>query len=152
MAIGFNKFMNKAKHGLQGFGSSAAHAVSKGARFLGTKVLPTVEKVAGGIATAASYAAPVLAFTPLAELAPVVGGIGLAARGIQKGAKMGRKVIRDTENVISAAKTVGKGVQYLEKKVAPQIEKAASVAANRAPMITDAAMRISRPPGFRKMN
>jgi hypothetical protein len=149
MAIGFNKFMNKARSGVRSFASGAAHGIAKSARFLGKEVLPVVEKVAGGVATAAKYAAPVLAFTPLAEFAPAVGAVGLAAGGIAKGARYGQKVIKDATKVADAVSTVGKGVKYISGKVEkPVIEKVKSIAQNVAPQLADAAMRINRPPGM----
>ena len=149
MAIGFNKLLNKASSGLRSFAGQAASGITKGARFLGKEILPVVEKVAGGVATAASYAAPVLAFTPLAEFAPAVLGAGMAAKAIQKGAQVGQRAIKTATQVVDTVNSVSKGIKVLSGKPnKPMIEKATSIAQNVAPQMADSAMKINRPPGM----
>jgi len=147
MAIGFNRFLNNAGKGLRSFAGQAASGITKGARFLGKEVLPIVEKVAGGVATAASYAAPVLAFTPFAEFAPLVAGAGLAARGIQKGAQAGQRAIKTATQVVDTVNSVSKGIKVISGKSKPAIEKVASIAQNVAPQVMEG-MKINRPPGM----
>jgi hypothetical protein len=147
MAIGFNKFMNNAGKGIMSFAGQAASGITKGARFLGKEVLPIVDKVAGGVATVASYAAPVLALTPLAEFAPAVGAVGLAARGIQKGAQAGQRAINTATQVVDTVNSVSKGIKVISGKAKSMIEKAPSVAGNMAPQVMEG-MKINRPPGM----
>jgi hypothetical protein len=58
-------------------------------------VLPIAEKIAGGISTAAKYAAPVLLASGVgAEFAPLALGIGAGAGAVAKGIHTARKVIK----------------------------------------------------------
>lgn len=149
MAIGFNKFLNNAGKGIRSLAGQAASGITKGARFLGKEVLPIVEKVAGGVATVASYAAPVLAYSPLAEFAPAVAAIGLGAKALQKGAQAGERAINTATQVVDTVNSVSKGIKVLSGKVnKPSIEKAPTTVGNMAPQMNDSAMKINRPAGM----
>lgn len=142
MALGFNKFMNRAKSGLRSFAGQAGTAITKGARFLGEKALPVIEKVASGVATAAKYAAPALAFTPLAEFAPLVAGAGLAAGAIARGASIGRSALSTAKTVVDTANSLVKN---------KTIERVGSLAGNVAPQVMDSVMKVAKPAVFRRI-
>ena len=147
---GTNKFFRGLGAGARRFGNYVAGGITKGARILGKDVLPVVEKVAGGIATASKYVAPVLAVSPLAEFAPAVVAAGAGAAAIQRGAKMGMKVIKQGTDVVNA---VNSGIKAAKSG---NVEKVVSLAQNVAPQVKDlvgTAMSIRpvpRPP-FKRM-
>lgn len=79
-------------------------------------VLPVAQKIAGGIKTAAQYAAPILLASGIgAEFAPIALGVGAIAGGVEKGISVGRKVI----------KIAGQAEKFGKK---PSIEKGKMVA------------------------
>lgn len=72
------------ERGFRRFGDTIVHTV-----------LPIAEKVAGGIATGAKYAAPILLASGVgAEFAPIVAGVGAIAGATSKGIHTARKLIK----------------------------------------------------------
>jgi len=130
---GTNKFFRGIGAGARRFGSQFASGVTKGARILGKEILPVVEKVAGGVATASKYVAPVLAVSPLAEFAPAVVAAGAAASAVQRGAHTARKVIKQGTDVVN---TVNSGIKAAKSG---NVEKVVSLAQNLAPQVKDLA-------------
>lgn len=72
------------ERGFRRFGDTIVHTV-----------LPVAEKIAGGISTAAKYAAPILLASGVgAEFAPIALGVGAAAGATAKGIHTARKLIK----------------------------------------------------------
>jgi hypothetical protein len=107
----FDKFGKGLKKGFTDFGVKAEKGLATAGKFIEKKALPVLQKVASGVAAGAKYLAPALAFTPLAEFAPIVAGIGV-------GAGIAAKAIGGTRKVIQVA---GQAVEAAKK---PSIEKA----------------------------
>lgn len=124
MAIGLrgvSKFFNNVGSGIRKFGSGVAKGVGDAARVVGQEVLPVVEKVAGGVATAAKYVAPALAFTPLAEFAPAVAAVGAGAAAIEKVAGKGRQLIKTGSDITSGVSKSFGVASNLASNLAPQM-------------------------------
>ena len=93
------------ERGFRRFGDTIVH-----------NVLPVAEKIAGGIKTAAQYAAPILLASGVgAEFAPIALGVGAVAGAAEKGIHTGRKII----------KVAGQAKQLANR---PSIEKGKMVA------------------------
>lgn len=72
-------------------------------QFVEKKVLPIGEKILGGIATGAKYAAPILLASGVgAEFAPIAMGIGAAAGAGSKLIHTGRKALKVAGEVVDA--------------------------------------------------
>jgi hypothetical protein len=72
------------ERGFRRFGDTIVHGV-----------LPVAERIAGGISTAAKYAAPILLASGVgAEFAPIALGVGAAAGATAKGIHTVRKLIK----------------------------------------------------------
>jgi hypothetical protein len=97
---GTNRFFQNVGTGFRRFG----HQVSKGLRtageFVAKKALPVIEKVAKGVATGLTYAAPAIGVLA-PELAPLAMGAKALASTIGNAASTGRKVIRSVNEVAS---------------------------------------------------
>jgi hypothetical protein len=115
----FDKFGKNLKRGFTDFAVKAGKDFSSAGRFIEQKALPVLQKVAGGIATGAKFLAPALAFTPLAEFAPLVAGIGLGAGAAARAIGTGRKVLKVAGEAVDAVKR-------------PSLEKTAAVGRNVA--------------------
>jgi len=85
------------------FGSKALHAGESAAKFVAGKALPTVTNVAGRVASLAMKATPVIA-AAAPELLPVVAGVGVLAKGVQKGGQETQKLIRVGTEAVQALK------------------------------------------------
>ena len=107
----FDKFGKGLKKGFDDFGVKASRAlqpqnVLKGlqtaGKFIERKALPVIQQIASGVATGAKYLAPALAFTPFAEFAPAVAGIGMAAGIGAKALGSGRKALKVAGEAVDA--------------------------------------------------
>lgn len=73
--------------------------------FVERKALPVIQKIAGGIKTAAGIAAPLLLASGIgAEFAPLALGISAGAGAAESAIKKGRKVIKVAGEVVDAVK------------------------------------------------
>jgi hypothetical protein len=107
------------KRGFEDFGVKARKGFETAGKFIVDKVAPVVKQIAGGVGTAASFLAPALAFTPFAEFAPIVAGVGAGARALSSAIDTGQKVVQ----------VAGEAVRAVQR---PVIEKAASMVSNMA--------------------
>jgi hypothetical protein len=97
---GFSDFAVKADRALQP--KNVLAGLKTAGQFIERKALPVLQKVASGIATGAKYIAPALAFTPLAEFAPLVAGVGAGAGIAAKALGSGRKALKTAGQVVDA--------------------------------------------------
>jgi hypothetical protein len=107
----FDNFGKSIKKGFTDFGVKAGKALApknvlaglkSAGQFIERKALPVLQQVASGVATGAKYLAPALAFTPLAEFAPVVAGIGAGASLGAKALGSGRKALKVAGEAVDA--------------------------------------------------
>jgi len=124
----FENLGSGIKRGFEDFGVKARKGLETAGRFIVDKVAPVVKTIAGGIATGAKFLAPALAFTPLAEFAPIVAGIGAGAGALSGAINTGQNVI----------KVAGKAIQAIQQ---PSIEKIGSVISSGAPMYKSAVVK-----------
>jgi hypothetical protein len=124
----FENFGRGIKRGFEDFGVKARKGLETAGRFIVEKAAPVVQQIAGGIATGAKFLAPALAFTPLAEFAPLVAGVGLAAGAAERAIGTGRKVV----------KVAGQAIQAIQR---PSIEKIGSVISSAAPIYKSAVVK-----------
>jgi hypothetical protein len=114
----FEKFGSRLKKGFTDFDVKAGKAFGQAGRFIEQKALPVIQKVAGGIAKAASVAAPLLLASGIgAEFAPLALGVAAGAGAAERAIGTGRK----------ALKVAGEVVDVIKK---PSIEKAIAVGQN----------------------
>ena len=113
------------KRGFEDFGVKARKGFETAGKFIVDQVAPVVKTIAGGIATGAKFLAPALAFTPFAEFAPVVAGIGAGAGALSNVINTGQKVIQ----------VAGDAVKAIQK---PAIEKIGSVISSAMPLYKSA--------------
>lgn len=114
----FEKFGSNLKKGFSDFGVKAGRDLATAGRFIERKALPVLQKVAGGVAKAASFAAPLLLASGIgAEFAPLALGVAAGAKAAERAIGTGRKVLKVAGEVVDVAKK-------------PSIEKAISVGQN----------------------
>lgn len=98
----FDKFGKGLKRGFNDFAVKAERGLKTAGKFIEKQALPVVEKIASGVATGAKFIAPALAFTPLAEFAPAVAGIGALAGAGAKALGSGRKALKVAGEAVDA--------------------------------------------------
>lgn len=97
---GTNKFFGNIGKGFRQFGRKVEKGLNKAINFTESKILPTIENVAGQVG---KYAPLALAVAP--ELAPVIGAITAGAKVVQGGAKAGRGLIGTGRKVVGAIRS-----------------------------------------------
>jgi hypothetical protein len=103
---GTNRFFRNVGGSFRRFGSQASKGIATAGKFIEKKALPVIEKVAGGVATAAKIATPLLLASGVgAELAPLAAAVGAGASAVQRGAGQARSVIRSANTVASGIRT-----------------------------------------------
>ena len=97
------RFAQKANPAITRFANKAVHVAGKVAMDIGEKVLPAVEKIAGGVGKGLSIAEGVVGgFAP--ELVPIVDIARRGAGMIQRGAMKGGQAFATARNVINKGK------------------------------------------------
>jgi hypothetical protein len=95
------RFANKATPAIKRFAQKAVSVAGKVAMDIGEKVLPAVEKIAGGVGKGLTVAEGVVGgFAP--ELVPIVDIARRGAGMIQRGAMEGGKAFATARNVVTA--------------------------------------------------
>lgn len=130
----FNNIGTGIKRGFEDFGAKARKGFDTAGKFIVDKIAPVVKTIAGGISTAAKFAAPALAFTPFAEFAPIVAGIGAGAGALSNAIDTGQRVVKVAGDAVDAIKR-------------PAIEKIASLASTVAPIYKSAVVKYGGPAG-----
>jgi len=97
---GANKFFGGVGKSFRQFGRKAEKGINQAINFTEGKLLPTIEKVAGGVAKYAPLAAAVAP-----EFAPAILAIGAGAKVVQGGAKAGRQLIGTGRKVVGAIRS-----------------------------------------------
>lgn len=123
----FNNLGSGIKRGFQDFGVKAARGLQTAGNWIVDQAAPVVKQIASGVATGAKFLAPALAFTPFAEFAPIVAGIGAGAGALSNVINTGQKVIQ----------VAGDAVKAIQK---PAIEKIGSVISSAMPLYKSAVM------------
>ena len=132
---GTNKFFRNVGRGFRQFGRKAERDLNTAINFTESKILPTIENVAGQVA---KYAPVAMALAP--EFAPVIGAIGAGAKVVQGGAKAGRGLIGTGRKVVGAIRAGDVGTAVREgQKFREQGETAYQQGAQGV-------MKINRPP------
>ena len=85
-------FFTNLTHGFRKFAHTAGRVIKKAADIAEKKVLPTIEKASKIAGRVASAAMPVLAVAA-PELLPLAFGAKALAKGVQKGAATGERLI-----------------------------------------------------------
>lgn len=107
----FDNFGKGLKRGFTDFAVKAGRALApknvlaglqSAGKFIERQALPVIQQIASGVATGAKYLAPALAFTPFAEFAPAVAGIGALAGAGAKALGSGRKALKVAGEVVDA--------------------------------------------------
>lgn len=112
---GTNRFFRNVGSGFRKFGHQVSSGLKTAGDFVAKKALPVIEKVAKGVATGLTYAAPAIGVLA-PEFAPLAMGAKALATTIGNAAHTGRKVIKSVNEVASgiqsgnAQKIIG-GVQ-----------------------------------------
>ena len=97
------RFAQKATPAITRFAQKAVHVAGKVAMDIGEKVLPAVEKIAGGVGKGLALAeAGAAGFAP--ELVPIVDIARRGAGMIQRGAMKGGQAFATARNVINKGK------------------------------------------------
>ena len=105
------RFAQKASPAITRFANKAVHVAGKVAMDIGEKILPAVEKIAGGVGKGLSIAEGVVGgFAP--ELVPIVDIARRGAGMIQRGAMQGGKAFATARNVVTA---MNKGKNALQR-------------------------------------
>jgi pyridoxal biosynthesis lyase PdxS len=103
---GTSRFFRNVGGSFRKFGSGLTKGLATTARFVEDKALPVIEKVAGGVATAAKYATPLLLASGVgAEFAPLAAAVGAGASAVQRGASTARSVINTANKIESGIRT-----------------------------------------------
>lgn len=121
----FENIGSGIKRGFDDFGVKARRGLETAGKFIVDQVAPVVKQIASGVATGAKFLAPALAFTPFAEFAPIVAGIGAGAGALSNVINTGQKVIQ----------VAGEAVKAIQK---PAIEKIGSVISSAMPLYKSA--------------
>jgi len=106
---GTNKFFRNIGKGFRQFGRKAERDLNTAINFTEGKLLPVVEKVAGGVAKYAPLAAAVAP-----EFAPAILAVGAGAKVVQQGAKAGRQLIGTGRKVVGAIRAGDVGTAVRE--------------------------------------
>ena len=97
------RFAQKATPAITRFANKAVHVAGKVAMDIGEKILPAVEKIAGGVGKGLTVAEGVVGgFAP--ELVPIVDIARRGAGMIQRGAMKGGQAFATARNVINKGK------------------------------------------------
>jgi len=105
------RFAQKAGPAITRFAQKAVHVAGRVAMEIGEKVLPAVEKIAGGVGKGLTIAEGVVGgFAP--ELVPIVDIARRGAGMIQRGAMQGGKAFATAKNVVTA---VNRGRNALQR-------------------------------------
>jgi hypothetical protein len=106
---GTNKFFGGIGKSFRQFGRKAEKGLNQAINFTEGKILPTIEKVAGGVA---KYAPALAMVAP--EFAPAILAVGAGAKVVQGGAKAGRQLIGTGRKVVGAIRSGDVGTAVRE--------------------------------------